>query len=389
MSLLTFANLKTDLAKMVGTTSSNSRNDISSSITSAIIRAQEDFVNYGDWSFLEQYTDRVYIPIAAPYTTGTISVTQDSKTVTGSGTTWTKDMEGSFLAIDEAEVYEIRSFTSTTSIDLAIPYQNDTASAQTYSIYKRFYNLPLNFSRPHGKDAKLLTPGSSSEVPIAYSVDASFSDAIVKGKPQWFGIAGNQRSNDYHNTGTVTITTTGGVSTWTFSSATLPTDIVDREIRIVGESRSYFIKTRSSSSAAITYDTYVNPADATNTLSTASSYAITPKETQLIGFSNVADQRYIFSMPYIKRLPEMILDSDVSPIVHAGYSNALLTLCRKKIAEDGRIAMRADLVQTCIAASEKAMADAWYSETHGEEMRMEGAMRRPDRIQQGPSWISR
>lgn len=388
MSLLTNGVLKEDLARMVGTTSASARRDIEDAINSAISRAQEDFVNVGDWSFLSQYQDRVYIPLAAPYDTGTVTVTQDSKTITGSGTTWTKDMEGSFFAISENEVYEIRSFTSTTSLELAIPYQNDTASAQEYNIYKRFYNLPLNFSRPFGKEAKLAQPGGN-ETAIAYSTDASFFDAIQTGKPAWFGIAGNQRGVDYYNTGTVTIATTGGVSTWTFSGATLPSDVVDREIRIVGESRSYYIKTRSSSSALITYNPYVNPEDGTNTQATASSYAITPADTQLIGFSHVPDQRYIFSMPYVKRLPELILDSDVSPIVLAGYSNAFLTLCRKKIAEDGRVAMRADLVATCIQAGEEGMKNAWDNECRSHALKMEDAFKRLPPIQQGPSWISR
>lgn len=389
MSLLTNAVLKLDLAKMVGTTSASARSDILASITSAIQRSQEDFCNFGNWPFLEQFSDRCYIPLQAPYSTGTVTATQDSKTITGAGTTWTKDMEGSFFAITAEEFYEIRTFNSATSLDLTIPYQNTTSTGSAYNIYKRFYPLPLNFSRAHAKDAKINTPGGGGSEVICYSDDASFADEIVEGKPQWFAVSGNQRNNDYYNTSTVTVATSGTTSTWTVASGTLPTDIVDREVRIVGESRSYYIKTRSGATQFITYDTYVNPSDLTGTQGSSSSFAITPKDTQLIGFSHVPDQRYIFSMPYIKRLPELLLDSDVSPIVLAGYSNAFLTMCRRKLAEDGRVAMRADLVQTCIQANVQAMADAWFTETAGDTMKQQAGYRKVDRTPQGPSWIGR
>ena len=385
--MLTYVNLKTDLYNMVGAKSTTSRSDITTAVSSAIRRATEEFVHFGDWSFLQKFSDRVYIPLAAPYETGTVTVTQDSKTITGSGSTWTKDMEGSFFQITSGEFYEIRTFTSTTSMELTIPYQGSTASAQTYKIGKRFYPLPLNFSRPWAKAAKIATPGSNSETALAYSHHASFADLIQFGKPSWFGLVGNTRTGDYHNTSTVTVASSGAVSTWTFASATLPTDIVDREIRIAGESRSYYIKTRSSSSAAITYDTYVNPSDATNTQATASNYAITPKDTQLIGFSYVPDQRYIFWMPYVTRLPDMILDADISPIVYAGYEDALVSLCRKILAQDGRVAMRGDQVQNLKDAANEALNLAWDDELRSSNMKEQAGGYRPPEIQPGPAWL--
>lgn len=387
--MMTFSDIKTDLFRMIGATSTTARADIVTAVRTAIRRSGEDFLLYGDWSFGEKLTDRVYIPMAAPYETGTVTVTQDSKTITGSGTTWTRDMEGSFFQVGTNEPYEIITFTSTTSLTLAIPYQNDTASAQTYTIYKRFYDLPLNFIRPNAEDAKISTPGSSSETPVAYQSDASFVDWIQKGRPAWFGIVGNTRNKNYYDTGTMTIATSGTTSTWTVSSGTLPTDIVDREVRIHGESRAYYINARLGATTFTTYNVYVNPDDQTSTLADASTYAITPQETVQIGFSPVADQRYIFWLSYIKRMDEMLLDSDISPIVLAGYENAFLTLCRRKLAEDGRTAMRGDQVATLVAANEKAMADAWFSEQHGETLKWKATVARPDRMQQGPSWISR
>jgi len=67
------------------------------------------------------------------YTTGTVSITQGSKSVTGSGTTWTSSMVPGFMWV-AGYPYEIASVGGTTSITLATAYQGTTNSSATYSI---------------------------------------------------------------------------------------------------------------------------------------------------------------------------------------------------------------------------------------------------------------
>lgn len=386
--MLTYGDLKADLYQLIGVNANTSRTDLITAVKGAVRRASEVFINVGDWSFLHQLTDVVYIPIGVPYETGTVTVTIDSKAVTGSGTTFTKDMEGSFLILGDTETYEIQSYVSATSITLAIPYQSATASAQTYSIYKRFYTLPLDCVRPLALQCKLQTPGSNTEIPLAFLKGATFSDRLQTGSPQWFGLQGNSRRADYYNTGTVTIVTSTGTSTWTVSSGTLPTDIVDREVRIVGESRPYRIATRGGATTFTTYQTYYNPADATNAVS-AASYAITPKDTKLIGFSHVADERRIFSMPYIRYPDEMIASTDISPIVQAGYEHAFLSVCRMILAYDGRTAMKGDQVMKLEKQADLALASAWSSEQHAAMLQEQASTYQDYRQQVGPSWLGR
>lgn len=386
--MLDYLSIKNDLYRMVGTKTGTTRSDVIAAVSSAIQRSQETFVNYGNWAFLEQQTDTVYIPLAAPYTTGTITVAQDSKTVTGSGTTFTKDMEGSFIQLSNQGWYEIRSFTSTTVIVLAVPYQGSNASAQEFVLIKRFYPLPLNMIRPVALDAKLFNPGTTGESPLVYHADASFNDKISRGQPLWFGIVGNQRRQDYFNTGTVTVATSAGLSTWTISTGTLPTDIVDREVRIHGESNTYMINARTGATTFTTYDTYFNPSDATSVIA-AATYAITPKETKLVGFSPCASERYIAAIPYIKGIPDMISDTDVSPIILAGYQNAFVATCRYILSLDARVALRADIVANLKSAYIEAMGEAWLNEQIAENMKQQDTGKRPDRTQMGPSWISR
>jgi hypothetical protein len=241
--------------------------------------------------------------------------------------------------------------------------------------------------RPVASQAVLITPGSQEEQYLAYNDRASFGDLIEVGTPQWFGIVGNTRFADYYNTGTVTVATSAGVSTWTVSTGTLPTDSVDRSVRILGEDRFYRIKTRTDATHFVTYETYVNPDDQTNTQATASTWAMTPLSTQLISFSQVPSQRYIFKMPYIKRLPELLLDTDISPISYAGYDNAFLSCCRAEMVKDGRVAIRGDLIAPTVQNAEVALAEAWNDEVYAQTVKEQSQGGRFLRAQVGPSWM--
>lgn len=67
------------------------------------------------------------------YTTGTLSVTQNTSAVTGSGTSWTSSMIGRSILLDGLW-YEISNVGSTTSITLAKTFEGATITAGTYTI---------------------------------------------------------------------------------------------------------------------------------------------------------------------------------------------------------------------------------------------------------------
>lgn len=79
----------------------------------------------------------------ADYTTGTVSVTSASTTVTGSGTSWTTNMAGRWINIPitasnttsgDDEWYQIASVASATSLTLNNAYQGGTVTGGTYTI---------------------------------------------------------------------------------------------------------------------------------------------------------------------------------------------------------------------------------------------------------------
>jgi len=85
------------------------------------------------------------------YSTGTVSVTDGSTTVEGSGTTWTSAMEGRKLRVAGYEMaFEIDSVTDGDTLELTSAWPYDDESDKTYSIYEDEYDLPSDFERLFG-----------------------------------------------------------------------------------------------------------------------------------------------------------------------------------------------------------------------------------------------
>lgn len=68
------------------------------------------------------------------YTDGTIAVTNDSATVTGTGTTFTAAMVGRSIQLPDGLWYDITARTSDTQITVASPYLGSTESGASYII---------------------------------------------------------------------------------------------------------------------------------------------------------------------------------------------------------------------------------------------------------------
>lgn len=75
------------------------------------------------------------------YTTGTITLTLNSATVTGSGTTFTAAMAGRYLIPPDGMPYRILSYTSATSITLEQAYTSATTAGLAFKIVE-IPNLP-------------------------------------------------------------------------------------------------------------------------------------------------------------------------------------------------------------------------------------------------------
>lgn len=95
----------------------------------------------GELPWQRQDVESVLITVA-PYSTGTVALTQGSTAVTLTDGTWTSAMNGrAFRTPPRSEFYQFTYSSSTTGI-LDRPYEGPTATASGYSIFQHIYPLP-------------------------------------------------------------------------------------------------------------------------------------------------------------------------------------------------------------------------------------------------------
>lgn len=82
------------------------------------------------------------------YSTGTVTVTNNSTTVTGSGTVFTAGMIGRQLKVNSrGPCLTITAVASATSLTVEMAYPLDTASGQSYTILQAYVTFPTDFKR--------------------------------------------------------------------------------------------------------------------------------------------------------------------------------------------------------------------------------------------------
>jgi len=95
--------------------------------------------NYA-WPWLCEKTTLLTV---AKYTTGTVTATEGSATITGSGTTFTSAMVGRKFKVDGfEEIYTISAYVSATEITLDNVFNGTTSTTYTFVIYQDLITLP-------------------------------------------------------------------------------------------------------------------------------------------------------------------------------------------------------------------------------------------------------
>lgn len=117
------------------------------------------------------------IVTAAEYTTGTVTVTNGSATVTGSGTTFAAAVAGRKFALSlSGPWYRISTRDSATQVTLARNYEEPTASAQTYTIFQDEYDLATDVDV---SSAMTILYGTSNKVEL--KTQAEMDAVLVPG----------------------------------------------------------------------------------------------------------------------------------------------------------------------------------------------------------------
>lgn len=108
-----------------------------------VIDAFRDLVDRRQWSWLIKQNQFILPQV---YNDGTVTLTQNSTTVIGSGTTFTPAMVGRQFRIGNATpIYTIASYTSATAIDLELPWGGQSVAGSGYRIYLCYLTPPSDF----------------------------------------------------------------------------------------------------------------------------------------------------------------------------------------------------------------------------------------------------
>ncbi len=253
-----------------------------------------------------------FITTIAPYTTGTVTATNGSATITGSGTTFTSAMVGRKIKVgSDNAYYRIKTFTSATSIDLEANYQGTTASAQTYTIFKDEYRMAAEM------DVYKVLRQIENSIAI-YDLDPTAFDLVnptpdESGDPRWSILAGSKL--DTYTTGTVSITVntstlTGSGTAWTGVEG------LGKGSKITIGVYTYTVKSVDSDTQIIIYE---------NASITASGSAYTVSlDNYIIQFNPYPDAARNIYYRY-QRLPFPLIDDEDIPDLPDQWQHILIT----------------------------------------------------------------
>ncbi len=256
-------------------------------------------------------TDGV-ITTVAPYETGTVTVTNNSKTVTGSGTTFTTAMVGRKLRVTgQNAYYRISAYVSATEVTLETVFQGDTESGATYEIFKDEYRLPADMDT---YKVMRQIEDSQSIVDIEKTAFDIYEPApIAKGSPR-FSILNGTKLDTYSTgtiSGTVNLSVITGVSTaWTGVEG------LGRGTRIVVGTVVYTVKSVDS-------DTQITIYELISSTFSGSTYAV-HLDNYIIQFFSIPDAIENIYFKY-QRLPFPLINDQDIPDLPERYHSILIT----------------------------------------------------------------
>lgn len=256
----------------------------------------KDFNNRHPWPWREKTT---VIQVVPNYISGTVALTQGSRNVTGSGTSFTTAMEGRFLKLDsDSELYEILSVTNGTTLILKTPYLK-AASSGSYLIWKKYYDLDPDV--PYLAELLISQwPFTTDPIPKKDFNNVylrSYSNSQFPSSWCWYGV--NRKVSTY-TTGSVTTTQDSRILTGT---GTLWVGNVFNGSKVTIGTISYNIE-------SVDTDTQITLVQNATIVATGSAYSIETKNTSQIVLSSVPDPAINLYVTYPKKTYSLINDND-------------------------------------------------------------------------------
>jgi len=267
----------------------------------------------------------VNLSILGTYTTGTVAVTQGSRTVTGTGTSWTQAQKWQMFQVagDDAW-YTVKKVVSTTSIILASPYEGSTASGSSYTIYGNRVLLP--------EDCVAVRTIRNPAAPLKlepfndWMVDLNVPDILGKtGTTRGYILLG-RTEEAYYDTGTVSISS----ATVTGTSTSFSADMEGRWFRVVGDKSSVRIQ-KVVSATELTLEK-----DYPGTTTAGSSYQIDAPGRMIVQTFPAPTSRESMPLRYLRGHTYLVGDNELSVIPPEYEFVELAGATKRALADDGQ-----------------------------------------------------
>lgn len=228
--------------------------------------------------------------------TGTVAFTQNSRTVTGSGTAFTSAMKGYSIKGADGAFYQISAYVSATSLILKSLYQGATGSTGTF-IWQSDYELC----------PEVLTVGGFIDYQLngvmretwPRNMQDSFGNLSYPTIPDVYTVVGRNALTVMYSTGTLSVAI--NTNTWTGVGTAWMSNVKPGMTLIVG-SYTYHIKSVNSDTELETYQLAV-------VVVSALTYNIYSKNTVKIRFKLPTTQRLVKYWYWAKDYP-LINDND-------------------------------------------------------------------------------
>lgn len=249
-------------------------------------------------------------------TSGTVTATNGSRTVTASGTpflsthpTW----HIVFTGDSNQNWYKVRSFTSTSQIELDVPYQGTTGSGKAYILRHFDYVLP---TEPWDLGSVVAT---HDRHPISIfepmGMDLLGPVPSYSGYPKAISIFSSDSSETVYSTGTVsgtinTTTITGAGTSWL--SNVYPGDVVT-----IG-SNIYTVKSVDSDTQITLYNKQQITSAALTT------YTITRQFGRIVRILWPSTQNYVIDIRALRKYTPLVNDSDSNELLYR-YPDLVIT----------------------------------------------------------------
>jgi len=274
---------------------------------------KDDIESYmWDWQLKHDFFETV-----DEYTTGTVTFTNGSATVTGSSTVWTAAMVGRKIKNNSTNtVYIITAFASATSITIDQNYIDDTEADANYVIFQDEYTMPYDCM---SVESLSLTSGRLLKEARLPSVREDGAVNSTTEFPREFARIGYEDDASY-STGTISVT---GNTTVTLVGGTWPSDAAGQWIRGDAQGLVFEVDTRDS-------DTVLTLKRSGMTGS-AITYQLEPGPRIVIRMKQAPSAIKRVNRWYMKRSPDMVNDNDHNQmpeyfdriLVQAVYAEAL------------------------------------------------------------------